>query len=281
MKRILLFCLPFCLTCFIPTARAGTSEEIMRLQSDVLALQKQIREFEKIFNERTDGLKSLVVQLNDEVSKSNLILDRVAKTLESQAAGTRSNDQSLRDEVHNISLKMDDTATRLSALAQQVNDLKIQAKAMATEPAPNSALMGQQSVYDQAYSDYVQANFDLAVQGFTDYLRNNPAGDRTAAAQFYLGDSYAQQGKVPQAIAAFTRVINDFPGAEQAASALYKRGRVELGMKESDNAIADFRAVIEKFPAAPEAERAKDELRKLGASITKPAPASAPRRKSR
>jgi tol-pal system protein YbgF len=280
MKRIPIFCLSACLLFFLPLAQAGTKEEIMRLQSDVLALQNQIREFEKSFNERTDGLKSLVVQLNDQVAKSNLILDRVSKTLETQAAGTRSNDQALLQEIRTLSGKMDDAATRISALAQQVSDLKIQAKPMAPEGTAGG--MGtQQSVYDQAYSDYVQGSFELAIQGFTDYLRNNPGGEKTPAAYFYLGDAYSIQSKIPQAIAAFTRVINDYPESEQLASALFKRARAELAIKESDTAIADFRAVIEKFPTAPEAERAKDELRKLGVSTTKPAPAKDTRRKSR
>ncbi len=280
MKRTLIFCLPVFLLCILQAASAGTREDLLRLQSDVNAMQAQIRDIDRKFDERYDGIKSLVVQLNDQVAKSSLILDRIARSLESQAAGTKSNDQAFLQEVHNLSLKMDDVTTRLSALAQQVNDLKVQAKAIATEPAANS-VVSPQSIFDQAYSDYVQGNFDLAAQGFSDYLRNNPASDKTAAAQFYLGDSYAQQSKISQAITAFTRVINDFPDAEQAASALYKRGRAELQMKESDNAIADFRAVVDKFPAAPEAERAKDELRKLGVSITKPAAAKEPRRRSK
>jgi tol-pal system protein YbgF len=280
MKRTLIFCLSACFLFSLPLAQAGTKEEIMRLQSDVLAMQNQIREFEKSLNERTDGLKSLVVQLNDQVAKSNLILDKVSKTLETQAAGTRSNDQALLQEIRALSGKMDDAATRISALAQQVADLKIQAKPLAPE-GPAGGMGTQQSVYDQAYSDYVQGSFDLAIQGFTDYLRNNPGGEKTPAAHFYLGDAYSIQGKIPQAIAAFTRVINDYPGSEQLASALFKRGRAELAMKESDTAIADFRAVIDKFPTAPEAERAKDELQKLGVSTTKPAPAKDTRRKSR
>jgi len=280
MKRILIFCLPFCFLALLPTARAGTKEEIMRLQNDVLAMQKQIREFEKLFNERTDGLKSLVVQLNDQVAKSNLILDRVSKTLETQAAGTRSNEQAFLQEIRNLATKMDDAATRISALSQQVAELKIQSKPLAQEPS-SEGMSSPQSAYDQAYGDYIQERFDLAVQGFTEYLRSNPEGDKSAAAQFYLGDAYSRQGKIQLAIAAFTHVINDYPGAELLPSALYKRGRAELAIRETDSAIADFRAIIEKFPASPEAERAKDELRSLGVSTTKPAPAKEPRRKTR
>jgi len=106
----------------------------------------------------------------------------------------------------------------------------------------------------------------------------NPTGDKAAAAHFYIGDSFSRLGKASEAIAAFTRVINDYPSSQQTASALLNRGRAELAVRESDNAVADFRAVVEKFPSTLEAERAKEELRKLGVSTTKPAPA---RRKTR
>jgi tol-pal system protein YbgF len=280
MKRKSIFCLLISLMFFSPLARAGTKEEMMRLQSDVLELKDQIRDFEKKYDERTDGLRSLVVQLNDQVAKSNLILDRVSKALESQASGSRAADQSLLQEIRTLSSKMDEAETRISALAQQVADLKVQAKPLAQGGAAG-AVSPEDSSYNQAYVDYVQGNFDLAIQEFAAYLSSYPSGPKAAVVEFYLGDAYSSQGKLPQAITAFTRVINDYPGADQVASALYKRGKAELAIRESDNAVADFRDIIDRFPAAPEAERAKEELRQLGVSATKQPPAKDTRRKTR
>jgi TolA-binding protein len=281
MRRKIFFCvLLIFLLSALSTAAAGTKEEILRLQSDVLQLQNQIRDFEKAFNEKTDGLKSLVIQLNDQVAKSNLYLEKVSRTLETQASGTQAVDQSMLQEIRALSGKIDDMGTRISALAQQIADLKVQSKAMPQgeaspgTPSPNS-------IYDQAYIDFVQGNFDPAIQGFTSYLSASPGGDKAPIALLYLGDAYSSQGKLPEAITSFSRVISDCPNSEQVAGALFKRGRAELSMRESDNAIADFRAVIDKFPTAPEAERAKDELRRLGVN-PKPAPAKEqPRRKSK
>ena len=59
-------------------AHAGTKEELVRLQNDVINLQKQFRAFEKTFDERTEGLKSLVVQLNDQTAQSNVLLAKMA-----------------------------------------------------------------------------------------------------------------------------------------------------------------------------------------------------------
>jgi tol-pal system protein YbgF len=250
-----------------PVLQAGTKEEVVRLQSDVIALRDQIREIEKTFSEKTDGLKSLVVQLNDQVAKSNLLLDRVSKMLENQTSGVQSSNEQLRQEVRALTGKIDDFATSVSALAQQMSELKVQSKALNQA----SESLSPDTMYDQASRDFVQGNLDLAIQEFTAYLNNYPGGDRAAAALCSIGDAYSYQNNLPQAIAVFTRVINEYPNSDKVPSALYKRAQAELSMKESENAVADFKNIVENYPETAEAALAKAELEKLGVRTSKPA----------
>jgi tol-pal system protein YbgF len=206
-----------------------------------------------------------------------MILEKVSKTMENQTAGAQNTNQALLKEIRTLAAKMDDSATLISALAQQVADLKVQAKPLAPASGGEAS---DESLYNQAYNDYVQGNFDLAIQGFTAYLGGNPGGSRAADAQFYMGDAYSAQSKLREAIIALSHVIDEFPASDKVASALYKRGTAQLAMQQTDNAIADFRDVVEKFPESPEAERAQSQLRSLGVSPKKQAPAKAtPRRK--
>ncbi len=277
MRKQTYFCLLIALLAGPPSTHAGTKEELMRLQNDVLALQNQIREFEKTFNARTDGLRSLVVQLNDQVAKSNLLLDRITDTIENQASGANSISQGLSQEVRSLAGKIDDVNTRISVMAQQLAELKVQAKPMNQGIAFGGSASAD-SIYNQAFMDLVQGNFDLAIQGFTAYLNSFPLSEKAASAQYNIGEAYYNMNKLPQAVAAFTRVINDYAASDKVASALFKRAKAELAMQETQNAIADLRDLIERFPAASEAGLAKTELQKLGVSPTKPAPA---RRKTR
>jgi TolA-binding protein len=275
MKCVLSFCLLSVLLAATPSAKAGTKEELVRLQTDVLALQNQLRELEKTFSDQTQGLKSLVVQLNDQMGKTNLILDKIAVSLDAQAAGGKSEDQAALQEIRNVSAKLDDTTTRMSALAQQISDLKVQAKSISPTAKPQDDMTAADSglsadaIYNQAFNDLIQGNFDLAIQGFTAYIRNFPTSDKADDAQY-------NQNKLPQAVASFTRVINDYPGGDKTATALFKRAKAELAMQEKDNAIADLKDVIQKYGTAPEADLAKAELANLGVNLLNPAP---PRRK--
>jgi len=264
MKRKTGFFLTIVFLIVVPLLQAGTKEELMRLQSDVLALQKQIQELDKTYNERMDGLKSLVVQLNDQVAKSNLVLENIRSMLTNQNSGMRSADQTVLQEIHTLSGKIDDAATSVSAMAQQLNELKVQSKAM-EQDASSKGSLSPESMYNQAFNDFVQGNFDLAIQGFTVYINTYPGGDKAASALLNIGEAYSNQKKLSQASAAFTRIINEYSQAPAVPTALYKRAKVELDLQKKDDAIADLKNIMDKYPNTPEAENAKTELQQLGA----------------
>ncbi len=277
MKQAVIFCLIAAVTALAPSATAGTKEEILRLQNDVLALQNQLRLFEKTFNEKTDGLKSLIVQLNDQVGKSNQLLGSISATLETQSSGDKSGSQALVQEIRNLSAKIDDSATRISALAQQVAEMKLQSKPISQRPFSgpgNDAGAGglsPDSIYNEALNDLIQGNLDLAIEGFTAFIKSYPTSDKADDAQYNIGEAYYNSQKYPQAIAAFTRVLSDYPSGDKVASALYKRAKAELAIKERDNAIEDLKTVIQQHASTVEAGLARADLEKLGVDLSKPA----------
>jgi tol-pal system protein YbgF len=283
MKRVLYICLFTALCVPVSPASAGTKEEIMRLQSDVLALQNQIRILQQSFSERTDGLRSLITQLTDQTAQTSQLLGKIAASMDSQASGAKNTDQAVLQEIRNLSGKLDDQATRISALAQQISDMKVQAKPIPprtfqeTPQEGGTPPVSTETVYNEAMSDLIQGNFDLAIQGFTAFIKNFPGSEKADDAMYNIGEAYYNQNKLPLAIAAFTRVLNDYSAGDKVSSAMYKRGKAELLMQERDNAIADFRVVVDKFPDSAEAGLAKGELTNLGVSLAKPK--AAPKRK--
>ena len=285
MKRFLYLCAFTALLVPVFPARAGTKEEIMRLQSDVLALQNQLRILQQTFSERTDGLRSLITQLTDQTAQTSQVLAKIAASMDSQVAGAKNADQTLVQEIRNLSGKLDDQSVRISALAQQISDMKVQSKPIASRSFQDSPLDGgttpisTETVYNEAFSDLIQGHFDLAIQGFMAFIKNFPGSEKADDATYNIGEAYYNQNNLPQAIAAFTRVLNEYPTGDKVASALFKRGKAELLMQERDNAIADFRTVVDKYPDSAEAGLARSELSNLGISPAKAK--SAPKRKPR
>ncbi len=268
MKRIpYLFII--CVLGIAATAQAGVKEELVRLQADVLALKNQISLLEKTFTERTDGIRSLVVQLNDQVGRSSLILGKISTAVETQSTGDTSLQQTMLQEIKSLSVKMDDTNTRLSALAQQIADMKVQTKPISQRlfqsagGNPDSLALSADQIYGEAYNDLVQGNLDLAIEGFNAFLRNFPTNERADDAQYNIGEAHYNARRYPEAIAAFTKVLTDYSSGGKVASALFKRGKAELLVQQNDSAIADFKTVISKYSTAPEASLALAELTRL------------------
>ncbi len=259
------------------TAQAGVKEELVRLQADVLALQNQMRQFEKTFTERTDAIRSLVVQLNDQVGKTSLALGKISSSLDTQSSGDNTAVQSVLKEVRDLAGKMDDTNMRISALAQQIVDMKVQSKPIAARAFQNAAdnpaelAASADQIYSEAYNDLIQGQFDLAIQGFMTFLKNFPTNDKADDAQYNIGEAYYNAGRYADAATAFSKVLSDYASGGKAASALFKRGKAELALGQKEGAIADFKTVVGKYPDEPEASLAKSELQKLGVDPTKPA----------
>lgn len=253
-----------------PSANAGTKEDLARLQADVNDLRNQIQELERTLNGRVDGIRSLLEQLNDQVAHSNLVLERVSGTLENQTSGAQSSDQMLLQEIRSLSQKMDETAIRVSAMAQQLNELKVQSQSFRQTSAFGGGLPPN-DLYDQAEGDFVEGNLDLAVQGFTAYIENYPGADKAVAALCRIGDIHTHQNMLPQAMAVLTRAIDEYPDREEVASALYKRANLHLSMDEKDKAAEDLKNIVVNFSETDESELAKEVLKKLGVRIPRPA----------
>ena len=262
------------------TAQAGVKEELIRLQADVLALKNQISMIDKTFTERTDSIRSLVTQLNDQVGRTSLVLGKISTVLETQSSGDTTLQQSLLQEIKQLSGKMDDANTRISALAQQVADLKVQSKQITPRlyqsagNNPDALALSADQIYSEAYNDLVQGNVDMAIEGFTAFLKNFPTNERADDAQYYIGEAYYNSKKYPEAIAAFQKVVTDYAAGSKVPSGLYKLGKAKLATSQSEGAIEDFKKLIQLYPTAIEAGLARAELERMGinpAKFAKPA----------
>jgi len=277
MKTRICVCILIAAFVALPAAQAGTKEELIRIQNEIRILQKQLSEFDEKYNERLDVLYSLVVQLNDQIAKSNSNLSRMDAALNSRTEDARSQDRSLLAEIRGLSQKIDDITVSISVLAQQFNDYKLQT-AMRTEGA--GAGLSAESMYNQAFRDYMLGDFEIAIDGFTATVETYPGGETAAKSLLGIGESYVGLNRLKDAAAAFTRVINEFPQAAVVPTALYKRAMVSIGLQERDNAIADFKDIIQRFPTAAEADQARGELRVLeNAQKPKPKTTTIPPRK--
>lgn len=123
-------------------------------------------------------------------------------------------------------------------------------------PAPGSPTR----LYDMAWADYTAGSYDLAIEGFTSYVRSFPKSEFADNAQFYIGESYYQRGRWPEAVDAFARVISTYPRSDVVAQAYYKRGLSYERMNQPDRSRADYEYVMKTAADSDPGRLAKQRL---------------------
>ncbi|MBI4446597.1 MAG: tol-pal system protein YbgF [Acidobacteria bacterium] len=253
-------------------AWAGTKEEIIRLQSDVLQLQNQLRVLQKNVEENGSVLKTLLEQLNDQVAKNQVALEGMTQGLQAQKADVGQSLGEVRRDLQNLSVKWDDTNNRIAAIHQKLEENQMRLSSLREVPSESEgAAVEPDQIYNAAYNDYLMGNYDLAIASFQDFLSNFRDSELSDNALYYLGVSFQNQGRYEQAIQAFDQVINLYPKGDKTPNAHYKKALTLQQVQKNTEAIEAFKKLATLYPESQEAAMARAELEKLGVSLEEPA----------
>ncbi len=249
---------------------AGTKEEVIRLQSDVLQLQNLVRTLHKSFDDNHGSNQSLLEQLNDQVATTNRLLEDLVSAIRAQKAETAQVVAELHDEMQSITIKLDDTNNRVASLHRKLEEsqarsqvLRMPSPVLGTDPKPDQ-------VYYLAYNDYLAGNYELAITGFRDFLSQYTESELADNAAFYLAICHQMQGRYEQAIQVFDEVLNMYPQSDMAPSAYYKKATTQMELQKNDEAIRTLSRLISLYPDSQEAELARRELDGLGVEVIQP-----------
>jgi tol-pal system protein YbgF len=131
-------------------------------------------------------------------------------------------------------------------------------------PPANSAAISPQRMYEASFDDYSSSRYDLAIQGFENFISTFPRLSQAADAQYNIGMSYYNQSKWPEAKAAFEKVIVGYPDQNARVSdAYYKLGQTYERLNQTDNAKKAYDTVVQKYPNTVSSPLAKQALERL------------------
>ncbi|MGA7617426.1 MAG: tol-pal system protein YbgF [Thermoanaerobaculia bacterium] len=136
-----------------------------------------------------------------------------------------------------------------------------------TVQPPQSTLQDPLEVYQTAYRDLQRGNYDLARQGFQDFLQATPSSDLSDNAAYWIGETYFAQKKYKEAIQQFDRVINEYPRSDKVPAALLKKGYAYIESGQKAEGVVQLQYVIHEHPSSNEASLAKQKLKALGIDV--------------
>jgi tol-pal system protein YbgF len=250
----------------------AANKDMERLQLQVATLQSQIGDLVRAHEESLKELR----RLNELLADQNASLKR---SLQEQRVQEEANASALRDLGERLgelneryqSLK----ATPPPAVATDASGLPPPAAEapgtaapapVGASPAPSPAAVTPASapapreLYSQAYADFARGNYDLAVQGFTEYIKNYPGTDFTDNAQYWVGECLYGKKQYNEAIEAWNTLFRDHPSSDKLPDARVKKGMALERLGRRSQALVEYRFVIDRFPNSPAARIARERL---------------------
>lgn len=240
---------------------------------DIELLHREITDVGK----RVDDLARATSGKEDVAALSRTIGQQTSQLLRSNA-DIQQEIRALREQMETLQAALESTNQRLGQLSQELaaarEKLQALGAAAAATPAPGGTqpTLGTQAsepahLYNSAYEDYMRGNYDLAIQGFSEYLRRYPDTELSDNALYWIGECYYSKKDFDKAIDTFTQLLNTYKTSDKAAAALLKKGFAFLEKGDKSQAVINLQYVVFEYPASPEASLAKERLAKLGVKI--------------
>jgi tol-pal system protein YbgF len=171
-----------------------------------------------------------------------------------------------------VNSSLDLVLDRIAKLSQQLAETKAKVEVLDTPPtnscaAPRSGPPSPEELYNTAYGDFIKGSYDLARQGFEEYLKNYPDTELSDNAQYWVGECSYVQRKFSEAVQGFDKVLANYPKGDKAPAAALKKGYSLLEIKNTEAGVRELRQLIQKYPSSDSAQLAKDRLGSMGVSV--------------
>jgi TolA-binding protein len=229
----------------------------------------------RILQEQSQQLQNLLGTLNDAIKAVNTRLDQQAETTRKAFADQKLVIDNLTNDVRVIREKLDDNNVRIGSLTQEVDSLRQSLQQAVTRPSPTAEPDGggaggaatstggtgpapapvppvgvsPKQLFESAQSDYYAGSYELAISGFTDYIKSFPKSDQADDAQVLICNAYLTDGKYDKAVEACDVAIRTYPNGDRIPEAYYRKGVALQALKNADAARDAYERAIKGDPA--------------------------------
>jgi tol-pal system protein YbgF len=264
------------------------SEDMALLHREITDVQRSVQALQTDSLDKKDlqAMETRMQEMSSQSMRSNADLAAEVKRLQEQIEALHASLELTTRQLQNISQELASSRARMSTGAVLPPVVAgAAAGAAAGEPdadaiaagggaaaAGAGAAMGSstatpEELYRSAYEDYMRGNYDLAEQGFRDYMERWPSTELTDNALYWIGECLDAQDEPAEALEVFTMVLDDYPTSDKAAAAQLKKGLLYLKMDDQAQGVVHLQYVVYEYPGTREADLARERLKSLGLTI--------------
>lgn len=132
-------------------------------------------------------------------------------------------------------------------------------------PRSSTARSEADALYSSAYTDYLSANYPLAVSGFEEYLRLFPNSELADNARYWIGECHYSRQQYQLARTAFLEVARRYPRAETVPDARFKAARCLVELGDGSGAVDELVQLVRDHPRSDTVPIACMQIERLGA----------------
>ncbi len=272
---------------FIPLVACTSTDDMNLLHREITDVQRQIQSLETSTLDKND-LKAMEKQfetLTSNTVRSNADLAMRVEGLQEQIEALHASLELTTRRLQSISQEL--AATRMNLTRPQLPPVVAAPQPggatdpSAIDPATGNPISSEQlpvtsnvptssnpeELYRSAYEDYLRGNYELAAQGFTEYMNRWSETDLTDNALYWVGECYDAQDMNQEALETFTTLLEKYPASDKAAAAQLKKGLLYLKLGDQGQGVVHLQYVVYEHPSTQEADLARERLRSLGLTI--------------
>jgi tol-pal system protein YbgF len=263
LPRKLLVATLIAASCLAAGPLFAANKDIDRLAMQIAALQGQVAAIQRANDEALAELK----RLSELVAEQNALARK-------DAADRRQQDEALAVELKEIGERVSELAEALQAIKTQTalslpaaTDPVAAAPAggaappvPGAPPAPAAPTQAPRELYSSAYADYARGNYDLAMQGFAEYLRAYPGTDFSDNAQYWIGECLYGKKMYAESIDSWNVLLKDYPASDKLPDARVKKGMALERLGRRSQALVEYRFVVDRYPTSQAARIARERL---------------------
>jgi len=273
------FSITVILVLFVPLVSCSSSDDMALLHREITDVQRSVEQLETNVLDKGDlqAMESSMQDLTSKNMRSNA--DLAQRVVE------------LQEQIEALHASLEMTTRRLQQISQELAAVRSQRSTAAILPPVTAAPTGEEEagsggaaaagaaalsaggpstpdeLYRSAYEDYMRGNYDLAADGFGEYLRRWPDTELSDNALYWIGECYDAKEEPNQALEMFSKVLEDYPTSDKAAAAQLKKGLIYLKMGDQGQGVVNLQYVVYEHPGTREADLAREQLRSLGLTI--------------
>jgi TolA-binding protein len=220
----------------------------------------RIKELKQV-QARIDSLQLNLVSRQEEMLKEQKSQNELLRLIRA--------DQQVRfdemgQKITSLEGSLSESKYRLSQIDKKTQEIQEhwKAKTMAESTAVTQKTSQMEKLYQIAYSDFTAGRFDLARDGFTDFIKRFPEAPNADDATYYSAECLYGKKEFEKAEAAFSGYIRTFREGHKICAALYKLGLVFENRKMFEKRKMVWQKLLSTCANSDEAAMVKDRLGK-------------------